>query len=209
MNHEEEDFDVADDEGRTTLLIPGISWTKIWADNPVNTKRGLRVYLDIHGTHESLISDTSFLQFRTQLKYIRGLWTDSRIIIRGEGGASLVREFSELPASVRFFAGGDHSVRGYAYNSLGPEDENGNVAGGRHLLVGSIEYEQKIRGNWSVALFYDAGNAIDSISDAIKSGAGFGVRWKSPVGPVRIDLAFPLSESEKDWRIHLIVGPDL
>lgn len=209
LNYEEEDFDVADDEGRTTLLIPGIGWTKIWADNPVNTRHGLRVYVDMRGAHESLVSDTSFLQFRSQLKYIRGLWTNGRIIMRGEGGASMVSEFPELPASVRFFAGGDNSVRGYAYNSLGPEDESGHVVGGRHLLVGSIEFEQKIRGNWSAAVFYDAGNAIDSISDAVRSGTGFGVRWKSPVGPVRIDLAFPLSESEKEWRIHLIVGPDL
>jgi translocation and assembly module TamA len=209
LNYEEEDFDVADDEGRTTLLIPGISWTRIWTDSPVNTKRGLRTYLDIRGAHESLLSDKSFLQFRTQLKYIRGLWNGGRIIMRGEGGSSMVSEFSELPPSVRFFAGGDHSVRGYAYNSLGPEDESGDVAGGRHLLAGSIEYEQKIKGNWSGALFYDAGNAIDSFSDAIRSGAGFGVRWKSPVGPVRVDLGFPLSESDRDWRIHLSVGPDL
>ncbi len=209
MNFEEEDFDVADDEGRTTLLTPGIGWTKIWADNAVDTRRGLRVYLDIRGAHETLISDTSFLQFRIQLKYIRGLWAGGRVIVRGEGGSSLVREFSALPSSVRFFAGGDHSVRGYAFNSLGPENERGDVVGGRHLLSGSIEYEHKIRGNWSAAVFYDAGNAIDSISDAIKSGAGFGVRWKSPVGPVRVDLAFPLSQSERDWRIHLSVGPDL
>jgi len=209
LNFEEEDFDVADDAGRSTLLIPGISWTKIWTDNPVNTRRGLRTYLDIRGAHESLVSDLSFLQFRTQLKYIHGLWTGGRIILRGEGGTSLLSEFVKLPPSLRFFAGGDNSVRGYAYNSLGPEDESGDVAGGRHLLVGSVEYEQKIKGDWSAALFYDAGNAIDSISDPIRSGAGFGVRWKSPVGPVRVDLAFPLSESDKDWRIHFSVGPDL
>lgn len=211
LNYEKEDFDVADDEGLTTLLIPGIRRTKIWADNPVNTKRGLKLYLDIRGAHESIISDSSFLQLRSQLKYIRGLWTGGRIIMRGEGATSIVSEFSDLPPSVRFFAGGDHSVRGYAYNSLGPEDESGDVVGGKHLLVGSIEYEQKIRGNWSAAVFYDAGNAINSILDTIdiESGAGFGVRWKSPVGPVRIDLAFPLSESDNGWRIHLIVGPDL
>lgn len=209
LNYEEEDFDIADYEGRTTLLMPGICWTKIWADNPINTSRGLRIYLDIHGAHESLISDTSFLQFRSQLKYIYDLWAEGKIIMRGEGGASIVKEFSELPASVRFFTGGDHSIRGYAYNSLGPKDERGNVVGGRHLLAGSIEYEQKIMGNWSGAVFYDAGNAIDSISDVIKSGAGFGIRWKSPVGPVRVDMAFPLSQSDENWRIHLTVGPDL
>ncbi len=209
LNYEKEDFEVADDKGRTSLLIPGISWTRIRADNPVNTKRGLRIYLDIRGAHESFLSDTSFLQLRTQLKFIRRLWRHGRIIMRGEGGTSVVSEFSELPPSVRFFAGGDHSVRGYEYDSLGPENDKGEVTGGKHLLVGSIEYEQQIRGNWGVAVFYDIGNAFDSFSDDMKSGAGFGLRWKSPVGPVRIDLAFPLSSSDKDWRIHLVVGPDL
>ncbi len=209
LNYEEEDSDIADYEGRTTLLMPGVCWTKIWADNPINTGHGLRIYLDIRGAHESLMSDASFLQVRSQLKYIHGLWAGSKIIMRGEGGSSVVKEFSDLPASVRFFAGGDHSIRGYAYNSLGPKDERGNVVGGRHLVAGSIEYEQKIKGDWSAAVFYDAGNAIDSISDALRTGAGFGVRWKSPVGPVRLDLAFPLSGSDENWRIHLILGPDL
>lgn len=209
LNYEEEDFDVGDDEGRSTLLIPGSSWTKIWAENPVNTKHGLRIYFNIRGAYESLISDTSFLQFHSQLKYIRSLWPGGRIIMRGEGGSSIMSEFSELPASVRFFAGGDHSVRGYAYNTLGPEDESGDIAGGRHLVVGSIEYEQRIWGNWSAAVFYDAGNAIDSFSEPIESSAGFGVRWKSLVGPVRIDLAFPLSISDRGRRIHFMVGPDL
>ncbi len=209
LDYEEELFTIAGDEGRSTLLIPGIGWTKVWSDNPVQTKRGLRIFLDARGAHESILSDNSFLQIRSQMKYIRRLWAGSRIIMRAEGGVSVVSEFSELPASVRFFAGGDQSVRGYAYNSLGPEDESGDVVGGRHLIAGSIEYEQNVSGDWSAALFYDAGNAIDSISDPIESGAGFGVRWQSPVGPVRVDLAFPLSGSDKDWRIHLVVGPDL
>ena len=209
LTYEEEDFDVGDDEGRSKLLIPGISWTKIWAENPVNTKHGLRIYFNFRGAYEALISDTSFLQFHAQLKYIRSLWPGGRIIMRGEEGSSIMSEFSELPASVRFFAGGDHSVRGYAYNTLGPEDESGDIAGGRHLVVGSIEYEQRIRGNWSGAVFYDAGNAIDSFSEPIETGAGFGLRWKSPVGPVRIDMAFPISQSDRGRRIHFMVGPDL
>ncbi|MEF9426350.1 MAG: BamA/TamA family outer membrane protein, partial [Candidatus Mariimomonas ferrooxydans] len=84
-----------------------------------------------------------------------------------------------------------------------------NVTGGRHLLAGSIEYEQRIKDKWSAAVFYDIGNAIDSFSDSLKSAAGIGIRWKSPVGPVRADLAFPLNASDESWRIHFIVGPDL
>lgn len=209
LNFEQEKFDVANDSGDSTLLIPGISWTRINADNPIFARRGSRVFLDVRGAHESLISDTSFLQLRTRVKYIRGLTSLSRLIIRGEAGASLVDEFSQLPPSVRFFAGGDNSVRGYAYNSLGPENENGEVKGGKHLFAGSIELEHMITDTWSAAVFYDAGNALDDLSTALKKGSGFGVRWNSPVGPIRVDIAFPLDEADKSWRIHFIVGPDL
>jgi translocation and assembly module TamA len=133
----------------------------------------------------------------------------SRLIIRGEGGGSVVSEFSELPPSKRFFAGGDNSIRGYAYDSLGPEDEDGNVKGGKYLMVGSIEFEHRLKDNWSAAAFYDAGNAFDSLTDPFRHGAGFGIRWRSPVGPVRLDLAFPLGDADRSWRIHINIGPDL
>ncbi len=209
MNYEQETFEVGEDSGRSTLFIPGISWTRIRADNPVSVRHGSRLFFDIRGAHESLISDESFVQFRVQAKYISGVTPLSRLIIRAEGGSSLVDEFSELPPSVRFFSGGDNSVRGYAYNSLGAEDADGNVQGGRHLMEGSIEFEHQIIDKWSWAVFYDIGNAINDFSDSLKSGAGFGIRWKSPVGPVRVDLAFPLDESNQSWRVHFVIGPDL
>src|SRR5690606_9543527 len=117
-----------------------------------------------------------------------------------------IDEFSELPASLRFFAGGDQSVRGYRYNSLGPTDASGEVIGGRKLLVGSLEYEHRIRGGWSAAVFYDAGNALEDYGDSLARGAGFGVRWLSPIGQVRIDLASALSEDGNPWRLHLNIG---
>jgi len=208
-NFEQEEFDIANESGHSTLLIPGISWTRTNADNPIFARKGSRIFMDVRGAHEAFISDTSFLQVRTQVKYIRGLTSLSRLIMRGEAGSSFVDEFSELPPSVRFFAGGDNSIRGYAYNSLGPENEEGEVKGGKYLLAGSIELEHKITDKWSAAVFYDAGNALDDLSDALKKGSGFGIRWQSPVGPIRLDMAFPLDEADESWRIHFILGPDL
>jgi translocation and assembly module TamA len=207
--YEKDDFDVGNESGQSTLFIPGMSWTRIRADNPVTVRQGSRVYLDIRGAHDALLSDATFAQFRMQAKYIRGITAQSRFIARCEAGASLIDNFSDLPPSVRFFAGGDNSIRGYAYNSLGPKDGEGYVIGGKHLLVGSIEFEHLIRDKWSAAVFYDAGNAIDALSDPIKNGAGFGIRWQSPVGPVRLDLGFPLDTSDSSWRIHFVIGPDL
>ena len=110
---------------------------------------------------------------------------------------------------MRFFAGGAQSVRGYAYQSLGPLDDKGNVVGGKHLIIGSVEFEHRFENKWSVAAFYDGGNAIDDLEDKLARGAGFGVRWQSPVGPVRFDLASAITKDGKPWRLHINIGPDL
>jgi translocation and assembly module TamA len=209
ISYEQEKYDIGDESGRSDLLIPGISWTRISADNPVMARRGSRLFLDIRGAHDALLSDTSFMQARMQVKFIRGVTKLSRMIIRAEGGTSIMDAFSELPPSVRFFTGGDNSVRGYTYNSLGPEDDEGNVIGGRYLLAGSVEFEHRIKDKWSAAVFYDAGNAMDDVSDPLRKSAGFGIRWGSPVGPIRLDIAFPEDDPDTSWRIHFILGPDL
>jgi translocation and assembly module TamA len=126
-----------------------------------------------------------------------------------EGGHTSVKDFDNLPATLRFYAGGDQSVRGYAYNSLGPLDSLGSVAGGKYLLVGSIEYEHRLFEKWSAATFYDVGNAYNSSSEDFKEGAGVGLRWRSPIGPLRVDVSWALSLEEHPWRFHLVVGPDL
>jgi len=80
---------------------------------------------------------------------------------------------------------------------------------GDYLLVGSLEYDHRLIGKWSAALFYDRGNAIDALRDPLESGAGFGLRWQSPVGPVRVDIASALSRPGRPWRLHINIGPDL
>jgi translocation and assembly module TamA len=112
---------------------------------------------------------------------------------------------------VRFFAGGDTSVRGYAYKSLGPTDPFGNVVGGENLLVGSIELDQLIADNWALAAFIDSGNAYDELKEFdTATGVGVGIRWFSPLGPIRFDVAVPLEQgAPDDYRIHITLGPDL
>jgi translocation and assembly module TamA len=158
-----------------------------------------------------LISDTSFLQLYGNTKWVFGLWSGGRLLTRAEAGVTLIDELDTLPASVRFFAGGDVSVRGYAYNSLGPTDLLGAVVGGSNLLVGSIELDQKISTNWSIAAFVDSGNAYDDLGDFDPAtGIGVGLRWYSPLGPIRIDVAVPLEKDAPDnYRLHITLGPDL
>jgi translocation and assembly module TamA len=163
---------------------------------------------DLTGGEEHLFSDISFFQARGSVKYVTTLWPSTRLLSRLEGGGTLVDEVVELPASLRFFAGGDQSVRGYAYKSLGPE-EQGEVIGGRYLLAGSVEWEYLFRPKWALALFADAGNAFDHGEYSLKRSVGVGIRWISPVGPVRLDVAHPINESDRNYRLHLSIGPDL
>lgn len=209
LNYQQEDFIIANVRGDSTLLLPGINWSRIWGDDFINTFDGLRFDINFRGANKALISDSDFFQLQSGIKAINSLNKSNRIITRGRLGSTWTDEFDQLPSSVRFFAGGAQSVRGYSYQSLGPVNSSGLVIGGKHLVVGSIEYEYSFREKWSVALFYDAGNAIDDINDDLEHGAGFGFRWKSPIGPIRFDLASALSKQGDPWRLHITIGPDL
>lgn len=209
LNYQQEDFVVADNSGDSTLLIPSVNWSRTWGKNFIYAIDGLRFDIGLRGASKQLISDTRFSQLQTGIKAIHSLGEHNRIIARGKIGSTWTDAFEQLPSSVRFFAGGAQSVRGYAYQSLGPVDENDLVIGGKHLMVGSIELEHSLNGKWGIALFYDAGNAMDDFNDKLERGAGFGFRWNSPVGPVRIDLASAITHDGKPWRLHINIGPDL
>jgi translocation and assembly module TamA len=205
-----EDFAVAEQQSRARLLMPGIDWTRIRADNEIRPARGSKISLELRGANDNLVSDTNFVQFVTQGRWIWSTRRNQRFLVRGQVGATAEREFAELPASVRFFAGGDNSVRGYKFEALGPLDADGNVIGGSSLATGSFEFEQPLRQRWSLAFFVDAGNAFEGSNIDAKTSAGIGGRWQSPLGPIRIDLARPLNDDTADkWRVHVSLGPDL
>ena len=203
--------DVGGDEDTYTLLMPGVALNRIQADDPLRTRSGHRITLDARGTSEGLVSTTTMLQLRASGKVIHRFGEGGRITTRADAGTTLVDSVLDLPASLRFFAGGDNSVRGYEFESLGPVDAKGDVQGGRHLLTASLEYEHPIFGDdWWVAAFADAGNAFDESDDIdVKAGYGVGVRWHSPVGRLRLDLAFPDDTRKDDWRLHFGLGADL
>jgi len=208
LSYEEEEFEVADDSGDSTLLIPGISWTRVWGEEFINVLDGLRFSFGVRGASDSFVSDTDFTQLLGGIKFVTSIDARNRFIVRGSMGTTNTDNFDQLPSSIRFFAGGTNSVRGYAYESLGPTDDSGDVVGGEHLMTGSIEFEHYFNDRWGAAVFLDAGNALESFGDDLEQGAGFGVRWKSPVGSVRIDLANAISD-DNDWRLHVDIGPDL
>lgn len=203
-----EDFTTADSSDNVFLLMPGVGWSKIVRDNPLFVNRGWRFNFRLKAAHESLFSDVSMVQATVSAKVIRS-FGPGRILARIGGGATDVNNFSKLPASIRFFTGGDGTVRGFGYEDLGPKNDAGDVIGGKHVLTGSLEYEIPVMKDWGVALFVDAGNAFNQFNDyEPRVGAGAGVRWHSPIGPVRVDIAKDV-DGEEDLRLHISMGLDL
>ena len=203
-----ETYQIADEVDFAELLMPGFQLSRVKANDPVYPTLGWRLSGKIRFAHQDLSSTASFVQFTPNGKLLFP-FLGGRVLMRMDLGYTEVNSVTELPASVRFFAGGDSSIRGFAYESLGPEDANGEVIGGRHLATGSLEYDHPLTEKWHLAVFTDAGNAFNTLDDfEPRKSAGVGVRWRSPLGPIRLDLARAVDE-HRDWRIHLSMGPDL
>lgn len=208
---ERERFDIGDaDSGSTLLLLPGISLSKLESDSPIDPSRGYRLQADVTGGSRELFSTVDVAQITTQAKGLITLADNHRFLARVEAGAVTTNDFSDVPPSLRFFTGGDQSVRGYGYETLTPKDSDGTGVGGRYKLVGSIEYQYEVVDNWRVAAFMDEGNALNHLDEPLATGVGVGVRWISPVGPLRLDIARGLDdEFGGGWRLHFSMGPEL
>lgn len=208
IDYERENFTVAAQTETTELVMPGVQVQKSRGDNPIYPRRGWKLGLSLRGTHPSISSTESFLQSRLWAKAILPIGP-SRLLARFDVAQTAVTDVTTLPATVRFFAGGDTSVRGFAYQSLGPKDAAGEVIGGRHLAVGGLELDFALSKRWHPAVFVDAGNAFNDPDELdIRYSAGAGIRWRSPLGPIRVDLARPV-DVDRPWRLHLSMGPDL
>ncbi|MCL7971336.1 MAG: autotransporter assembly complex protein TamA [marine benthic group bacterium] len=208
LRYQEDDFTVAADTGVSRLTQPIASWTFSDADNRLYATRGIGGVLELRGALDGFGSSASFFRAWTSLKAIQGLSPRIRAVVRGDAGWISTEQFRQLPPSIRFFAGGDRSIRGYDYQSLGPVNENGDVTGGNSLLVGTAELEYRILEKWSGAVFLDAGNALRDFRGEVAVGTGFGARWISPVGLVRVDVGFGLQKEGNPVRLHLSIGPD-
>ena len=202
-----EDFKVGDEYGDSRLVLFGSTLARFWRDQPSRPNAGYRVDATLRGAVRSLGSDTDVVQLLTSGKVIRALSDNVRGIVRTTAGWTWKDDFNDLPPTIRFFAGGDTSIRGYEYQGVGPE-QDGSVVGGSKLLTGSLEFDYQFRPNWSVAAFIDSGSAYNNDPQWF-TGVGGGIRWYSPLGPIRVDVAHPLDDPTTQWRLYITIGPDL
>ncbi len=204
-----EKFTIQQQNKQSLLLILGGSWLHTQSNNALRPTEGSRLRLDVNGSYETPLSNVSFVRANLEGVWMQPLPWAGILTGRANVGAMTINKFANLPTSYRFYAGGINSVRGYSYKELGPRDAFGNVVGGKFLSVVSLEYEQTLFEDWGIATFVDSGNAFNLNNISVKTGVGLGLRWYSPVGPVRIDFALPLNDAKSGYQIYFAAGARL
>lgn len=190
------------------LVYPQFSVERSVSDDPLYPSHGFQWSVTGRWGLPSIGSEVRFRQLIASARLIRSFGPRTRILLRGEAGSIRSGEFERLPPSLRFYAGGDRSVRGYGFQELSPVLDSGQRVGARNLLVGSIELERMFTEQWGAAAFVDAGNAYGSEFEPAL-GVGLGLRWRSPVGPIQVDIGHGLDEPDKSFRLHIQLGPPL
>lgn len=210
LTYRNEIFQLGLQRGHSILILPALRARKQNVQDPLRPRRGYQYDATLNTSATAWGSDTDFVQFSGRGETWIPFNNATRVALRTNVGTTWQHNATilALPPSLRFFAGGDRSVRGYDYQSQGPRDASGAVIGGRHLLTGSVELQRDIASLFGAVLFYDAGNAFDNLAafDVLQS-VGIGARVYSPVGPIRLDVAHPLGDpTARAFRIHFSAG---
>lgn len=192
----------------TELIIPGISFSRGQIQGGINATWGDKYLISLEFSNEWWYSSDDLLKIYGRSKFLR-TYHGHQIVASVELGAIFTDSIYNIPSSMRFFTGGDQTIRGYDYESIAPVDDLGYLVGGLYLTVLSFEYRFPIHDNWKIATFFDAGTATDDFSDQISTSTGLGVIWSSPVGPIRLYIAKPLTDTSNSLALHFMIGPEL
>ena len=203
------DFEIGSENGNSSLFFFEGALSRARSDQPTFARRGYSYTLTVRGTPFDTLTDTRFGAADLEVKWLRAFGPDTRLILRGEVGVMTVDDFDLLPPELRFFSGGDRSIRGFGYEEIGSRNAAGDVIGGDRLVESTVELERYFRRGFGAAVFVDAGDSFLGEDFRLHVGTGVGVRWKSPVGVLRLDLAYPVkSVDSSGWQIHFNIGPD-
>ncbi len=195
-----------------SLSFPQVDLHYIGVDDRLYPRRGIGANFTLRGG--SAGAGGGFVQAHGRAQWFHGLGPQDRLILRGELGYTVAKDALALPPSLRFFAGGDRSIRGYNWREVGPrlQDPKGRYLfayGAKNVVTSSAEYERYFNTSWGAAAFVDGGSAFDNRKLDWHTGVGIGLRWRSPVGPVRIDIARGLNHPDSPFTLHLNIGADL
>ncbi len=221
--------DAVDGRKLDNLAVPSITIAAIPEGYLGEDLFSRTLYAHLDGSTSALGAKSNFLRLDVRTERVIDLGALWHLLLRGEVGVSAVKDFGDLPAAYRFFAGGDRSVRGFGLDDLSPLrtveqagiDANGvpydrfvaERVGGRQLLTGTVEFERDLPHNLGIAAFTDCGNAFDRLGDPLALSVGLGFRWRLSVITVGIDIAKALRapgfDSLPGPRLHLNISPKL
>ncbi len=201
VRHLYENFSQGLQDDGVQFVLPGATFSRTRVRGGSMPMWGDKQSVTVEYGDPALLSETRVLRLLGRSSWIRGIGENHRGLFRLEGGANITEEFEKLSPSLRFFAGGDNNIRGYGYESISPVDESGALTGAKYILSSTLEYQYRVYGNWWAATFYDIGDAFNDTPEW-KSGAGVGIRWASPVGPVSFDFAWGLDEKPNNAIPH-------
>ena len=196
-----------------TFTYPSLRATYVDLDDTLFPRSGYSGSLMLRGGVEGAGSEATFFQMHARAHWYLGFGESDRLILRGEWGRTETSALVDMPPSLRFYAGGDGSIRGYEWREVGPRvvdaNDKGFALGARHVVTASAEYEHYFGGGpWGMAAFVDTGSAFDG-SPELRTGVGVGLRWQTPVGPLRLDVARGLDDPDSPFTLHLNIGTSL
>ena len=186
-------------------LVPGFAWTRRDVDDPLFPRRGNIITTQIGAAVKGVLTDQSFVRSYSRIRQFVPVGQRDIFVARGELGAVITSGSGDgVPATLRFRTGGTQSVRGYDFQSIG-NDVNGSTLPTKFLVTGGLEYQRWFLPQWGAAVFWDTGTATDNWSERRWfNGVGVGVRWKSPVGPIQLDMAYGVQQ--KQFRPSVSLG---
>ena len=199
----QENYNLIDYQGPaidSEMFMPGIEWQRLRSNSLLRPSKGYNISIHLIGASKKLISKDNFFQSFLSIKNLIPITHNIRLFLQGSIGYTKINNIKNLPLSLQLLAGGSSSIRGYGYNSIGP---------GKGIFTASVELQHRLKGNWFITGFYDSGNVSDQLFDNIKSGAGPGILWQSPIGSIALTIAKQLDNHKNKWMVQFSMGPQL
>ncbi|MCD9029120.1 autotransporter assembly complex protein TamA [Luteimonas sp. BDR2-5] len=196
-----------------TFAYPSLRAEYIDVDDRLFPRAGIGGSVTLRGGIEGAGSDATFSQIHARASWFRGIGEANRLIVRGELGHTFTDALVAMPPSLRFYAGGDRSIRGYDWREVGPrlpasEGRKAYALGAKNVVTASVEFERYFTRSIGAAVFVDGGDAFDGGSPEWRTGVGVGVRYITPVGPLKLDIARGLDNPDSPFTIGLSIGAE-
>ncbi|MGB8242200.1 MAG: BamA/TamA family outer membrane protein, partial [Azonexus sp.] len=171
-------------------LVPNAAWTWRHVDDPFNTRDGIVLQGQVGAASKAILSTQNFIRLYGRFQQFFPVGERDTVTLRGEIGYTIAPSRDGIPQEYVFRTGGTNTVRGYSFESLGVQDGSA-IVGGRYMTTLSTEYTHWLDPRWGIAAFVDAGNAVDDLTDvSLAVGYGLGARWRTPAGPIAVDVAY-------------------